>query len=121
MKYFLYTHMYRNMSRPPSHYSNIRFLVQTKFSSVHKYTVTNTCAWCVIPLLFKAFLCQERLLNVVELVREMKHTSHSEWEGTYFEMCLKTENELLSLLNAWFWECEEYRPFAVIATLEVCV
>jgi hypothetical protein len=65
------------MSRPPSDFNNIRLLVQTKFSSVHKYTVPNISSWFVIPLLFKAFLCQERLLNVAELLREMKHTNHS--------------------------------------------
>jgi hypothetical protein len=53
-----------------------------------------------MPLLFKASLYQERLLIVVEPLREKKHTNHSQWEVACFEMCLKTENELPSLLNA---------------------
>jgi hypothetical protein len=41
-----------------------------------------------------------KIINVVELLREMKLTSHSQWEVTYFEMYLKIENKLPSLLNA---------------------
>ena len=79
-----------------------------------------------MPLLFKASLYQERLLIVVEPLREKKHTNHSQWEVACFEMCLKTENELPSLLNAWLCEWEEYLPaafvaYVVLATLEVCL
>jgi hypothetical protein len=48
----------------------------------------------------RPFYAKKDYLDVVELLREMKHTSHSQWEVACFETCLKTENELPSLLSA---------------------